>query len=732
MKRILLALIILFIIITSNPLTAQVVEYVNSILWSDIYTINIANDYAYCGFSNGVVILDTSDPSNILQVSQVYLGSEVLDLDINGDYLYAVTFNHGLRVIDISNPYLPVEVSHFNIEQPIAIEIYGQIAFIIANTLPYWGGSYTFNSIDIADPFNPRYIDGITINSCFRSLTVKDNRMYIAENFDLGGNSGGIRIISVYYSGYFYNLGRYETTRYTQKIVSNEEYLYLLDNALGLLVIESLTLGSMHVVNHIIPSGDTLFTFTRDFCIDDDKVYCLRHGNAPNDCWLEIYNIEDSPEVEFMSYFSLGRGVYDVIANDGYAYFYNYYEPEINIEIVDATNAYQPVLVNDYFANSRIKDIDLNGEILFAAFDTLGFTAIDFADPANPLQLWSGGFLVGLDKISSENNIAIVNDEGAHNSNLIIFDISNINEPESISTYHASVKPLDIEIIDNYIYLNGNNGMIEIVDISNPEQPIFYSYIDFISGANDILVQDNRAYISCGNDGMKIINIDDPANPTLAGVFNGYIADIKSIGIKDTIAYLANDNESIFIVNIADLQNINVLNEVPSDHSIASLAVIDNYLGCCEGSYGLYLYSLEDPANPVLQEQYNTPGSVFEIIEKDEYFILNDRVSIIILQLNPTGIEELGKIPTNYSLSSNYPNPFNASTTIRYNLPNESAVTLDIFDILGRKVQTLYDGFQTAGSHSLIWNADSFSSGTYFYGIKAGEFNKTDKMTLIK
>ncbi|MCP4580140.1 MAG: T9SS type A sorting domain-containing protein [candidate division Zixibacteria bacterium] len=89
-------------------------------------------------------------------------------------------------------------------------------------------------------------------------------------------------------------------------------------------------------------------------------------------------------------------------------------------------------------------------------------------------------------------------------------------------------------------------------------------------------------------------------------------------------------------------------------------------------------------------------------------------------------------IPANFTLFPNYPNPFNASTTISYSLPSSSEVTLDIYDILGRKVQAFDKGIQLAGSHLLIWNAEGFSSGTYLYKITAGEIEQSRIMLLLK
>jgi hypothetical protein len=89
-------------------------------------------------------------------------------------------------------------------------------------------------------------------------------------------------------------------------------------------------------------------------------------------------------------------------------------------------------------------------------------------------------------------------------------------------------------------------------------------------------------------------------------------------------------------------------------------------------------------------------------------------------------------IPQEFSLSQNCPNPFNAATVIRYSLPEPSNVTIEIFDILGRKVETLIDEKQQAGYHRIIWNAADRSSGIYLYRIEAGNNAETRKMLLLR
>ena len=104
-----------------------------------------------------------------------------------------------------------------------------------------------------------------------------------------------------------------------------------------------------------------------------------------------------------------------------------------------------------------------------------------------------------------------------------------------------------------------------------------------------------------------------------------------------------------------------------------------------------------------------------------------------------TGIEDFAGItPTDFELSQNYPNPFNPSTTIRYAVPNESKVSITVFNLLGQEVATLVNDVQAAGYHEIQFNASNLSSGVYLYRINAvsstnsKEFTSTKKFVLLK
>ena len=101
-----------------------------------------------------------------------------------------------------------------------------------------------------------------------------------------------------------------------------------------------------------------------------------------------------------------------------------------------------------------------------------------------------------------------------------------------------------------------------------------------------------------------------------------------------------------------------------------------------------------------------------------------------------TGIEPI--IPKTFALHQNAPNPFNPTTTIRYDIPaGGGAVSLRIYDVGGRLVRTLVEGDQTPGTKSVSWNGtnergNDVATGVYFYRLEAPGFQKTRKMVFLK
>jgi len=101
-----------------------------------------------------------------------------------------------------------------------------------------------------------------------------------------------------------------------------------------------------------------------------------------------------------------------------------------------------------------------------------------------------------------------------------------------------------------------------------------------------------------------------------------------------------------------------------------------------------------------------------------------------------SAVEKTDGVALQFELSANFPNPFNPSTQIRYSIPHSGMVSLKVFDVIGRQVATLVDGYQDAGKYTVTFNTNekglALSSGVYFYRLESGSNVSVDKMMLLK
>lgn len=89
-------------------------------------------------------------------------------------------------------------------------------------------------------------------------------------------------------------------------------------------------------------------------------------------------------------------------------------------------------------------------------------------------------------------------------------------------------------------------------------------------------------------------------------------------------------------------------------------------------------------------------------------------------------------MPNSYCLFQNYPNPFNPNTKIKFSLPNEEFVTLEVFDVLGNKVSTLINEITKAGTYEVSFSGEGLATGVYFSRLQVGNFSQARKMLLVK
>ena len=157
------------------------------------------------------------------------------------------------------------------------------------------------------------------------------------------------------------------------------------------------------------------------------------------------------------------------------------------------------------------------------------------------------------------------------------------------------------------------------------------------------------------------------------------------------------------------------------------------------GNYGSQAYLTTNAGTNFFNVNTGLSGAGAGIMVPERGYLLNMQTgSLYKMAINYsilTNVNEntvSGIIPSSYELSQNYPNPFNPTTNIKFALPVSGNVSLKVYNQLGKEVNVLSEGFRSAGTYEINFDASSLSSGVYFYKLIANNISMTKKMLLVK
>ena len=203
-------------------------------------------------------------------------------------------------------------------------------------------------------------------------------------------------------------------------------------------------------------------------------------------------------------------------------------------------------------------------------------------------------------------------------------------------------------------------------------------------------------------------------------------SDAKNL-LENTVAYLLATPKGVIsgtvdLTNTEDDSDVSVyLSGDAMDSTLTDVSGYYEFSGLSDGVYTVKVH----------KDGYTTTDSVHSGLTVNQDTVANNNYSLDPIVSAISGKNGNG-IPSSYALRQNFPNPFNPTTTIRYQLPQASQVTLTVYNALGQKVAELVNRTQQAGYYSVRINARQFASGVYFYKLAAAEFVQMRKMLLVK
>lgn len=711
MKKGFVVTAIIAVVVLSSPLSAQQIEYVGSTLWTGVNDIEVEGNIACVLFNNGLVTYDISDSANFVELDRIFIRGNNDRIAIKNTHAFILGQPDGLKIVDISNPN-SLELLG-NCDTPgkaWGIAIAGDYAYIA-------DGDSGIAIINITYPSNPILAISNRRINFVHDVAFSDSILYA-----IGGTgayySDSLFLLSINDSLNPQTLGQgapiYCLSSYRLKTFEN--YAYILTAELSHFL-PYVVLQIFNIADSASPfyCGSITFSgYNGRLEISDNNYAMLSNSSG---FWVLNISNKYSPSIVSNLYLTT---ISDLCCNNNNLY----YTADQFIGIIDISEPTMPNAVNQYTLNSPISVVCAADNYLYSLCSSSDLWIAEISNPVNPSIISYITMQRNPADIQISNTILYTLFESTFSS----INCSNPENPLILSQLSNSNYGGNFYLLGNYAYVPSFTGM-NIIDVSDPSHLRNYSNFSFSGGAHDIDVKGNYVYITGGSDGLIIADISNITNPIITGTCPIRNSP-KGIKIKENWAYVLGNFNFFGVYDISLPQAPSLVAQLQINSGTA-LDISETRAYISSSQDGLIVLDLSDPSSPQIAETYPNV-SANDVRFSHGYVYLATSSSVIIFRDLATGLEEVSNLPSSFSLSPNYPNPFNSSTTIRYYLPTESPVIIDIYDILGRKVQTLLDVKAQAGPHQVNWDADGLPSGAYFARLKAGQQSQTTKMILMK
>jgi len=566
--------LIIIILSVAASLNAQSVdiEYVSSILWSNVKDVVLDSNYAYCAFSDGLVVLDISDLTSPSFVAQLFLENGAENLDISGNHVFVVNGSPQMNIIDVSNPLSPLIANGYVASQIVDVDIDGNYAYLAQK-------NEGIQILDISDPENPIFMGSCSTSVYASRLMVQGDYAYAAAEFS---PDPGLQIIDVSDPSAPFFLGNlpiegnphdlYITGGYAYFATSGPGQLHVIDISNPALPTQAglFTIPTQQAVSSVFTSGDYSYLgvgslglnivnvsdpsnpfFTGSLNISDTpNNNILVRGSfvyLPGVDGLHIIDVLDPYNPGLAGRYDAPQGLtYDVCVSGNYAYVAN---GRSGLQIVDVTDPNLPVIAGSHDTNTgQAYSVAVSDDYAYVAFGRAGLVIYDISISSNPLPIGSWISDVNYSEareIIIKNHYAFI----AYGSQgLQIVDVFDPTQPLFVGSYVTQGETYGIALFDEYAFLADWTSS-HLVDISDPTDPLS---VWSGSWARDVEVVGNYAFVLgyMGYSNVRIFNISDPYNPVAISGFDGYDSYGIHFSVSGRYAFLGEDFN---MVDLCDL-----------------------------------------------------------------------------------------------------------------------------------------------------------------------------------
>ncbi len=460
-----------------------------------------ANGFLYMTTNRWLLIFDISDPANPLQLLSSDMNQGWLySIAISGNYAYAADISDGLVVIDVTNPYDPQEISHQNVGG-YANDAAVQGSYVYVTEEKRWdsdlgifvGGG--MRVVDVSNPLDPVEISYYPTPSAAMEIVARDNLVYVCDE------SSGLHIVDISnpaqpeYAGLYGVKGKVFDIGVMGDYVYGVSFVWDIPGVSGLWAVDASDKANPVEIGFYGMPGAS-------FRVEAAENYAYTYQGNDGSVWLKVMDVSQPMTPTQFSVYTDTMSAADFIVQNDFAYAAKGYS---GFEILDIHNPYSITIVSQFDANNA-REVAIQENYAYIGDGYDGLWIVDITDPAHPIQ---AGYSPG-DAFTVEvmGNFAYVTGETGMTV-LDISDPANILPITGLTmpgmpTTSASLKIGDLR----YVFLTCDWGGLRVIDVTNPTQPFEADFYDLPATARDMVVIEPFVYVADDDGGLYIFRFE--------------------------------------------------------------------------------------------------------------------------------------------------------------------------------------------------------------------------------
>jgi hypothetical protein len=688
-----------------NPVLADRYDtgyLIDNIIIADGYAF--ASGYYWFYDRSEMAIIDVSDPYNISRTDIYQISGNVSEPVVSGDHLFLPNHKNGLLTFDLTNPDEIILSGGYDISYSRNVAVSDSFAYV-AN------GSMGLQILDISDPENPNEVGSYNGGFIAEEIAVDGDYAYIAALSD------GLKIIDISDPFNPNEVGSIDTTGSALNVTIEGDMAFVPYDGDG-------WVNGVRIIDITDPENPSQLGFFRynnrpmqDVAVNGNIAYVTSQAS------IQAVSIADPSNPVEIGYL-FGNWPTDIVYENGYVYVS---DSHFGFRIIDYTSHSNPGMVGHLDYEDDITGIAIDGDYAYITTSASGIRVVDISDPTSPSEVGfydTEGDALGLD-VSGE--LAYVADGHFFE----IFDCS--------AAYNAvPPDPFDLLTpIDNTRFEGGDD--VELTWSASSDDVYEYlvcytTHNDFDWGYDSVAVVDTN---------YTILNIEDERtfkwkvlarNETTSGRWSTQTFEMTT---RDPVAPLPFDlrmpADSVIVEAFPCEFSWDMTMDRDADGWVnfqLEISASDTFDVSETTYYHSGIHTSYDVSNlengeywwRVLAIDDNTEGTYSTT---SRYFQVD-----VASEVDDENID----IPTEFAITSAYPNPFNPTLNIKIALPETSDLDVMIFNVMGQSVATLSnDGQYAAGIHGFTFDGSDLSSGVYFiHATTPNHMNQIQKVVLMK